>query len=132
MIILMFFSCTVDFKKLPSISYPYVSEIEFLKSIEVNDNKVKKTKFKNGIKYPFILFVKLEEINGSGELSIKIYNKQKKVVHKKNFKFGKQGKYYEYIILWERIMKLEGRDFYYAIFYNEDLIREGMFKTGNI
>lgn len=140
--------CGVKMEQLPVVSFPYVSEIEFLKEVRNVDGKAKKKRFKRGrITSPFYFFLKIKEVENNGSLAVIFYTndgnkdknkgkdkgkdegkvkdkgKDKKVVEK-SFHFGKPGKYYEYIIFFDRVEDLKRGKHRYAIFYNGRLIYE--------
>ena len=127
-------ACGVKTAQLPLLSSPYVSEVEFLKEV-INDNgKAKKKRFAhNRITSPFYFFLKVKEIENNGTLSVVFFESTdinskeagKKVVEKK-FSYGQAGKYYEYIIFFDRVEGLSPGDYRYGIFLNQHLIYEGL------
>jgi len=120
--------CGVKMSQLPVVNYPYISETEFLKEVRNVKGKAKKKKFKYGrITSPFYFLFKIKEVENNGTLTVIFYgkegDKEKKVIEK-NFHFGKPGKYYEYIIFFDRVENLKPGKHRYAVFYNQRLIYE--------
>jgi hypothetical protein len=133
--------CNVKVEYLPQISFPYVAEIEFLKEVKNVNGKAKKKKFKDDRIYvPFYFLLKIKEIENNGIIIVRFYetksdknNKNKttekkkipgQCVTEKSFQFGKPGKYYEYIIFFDRVEDLTPGRYRFAIFYNDILIYE--------
>ena len=159
-------SCGVKVKELPSIEFPYVSEIEFLKEVQNVSGKAKKKRFKdNRVISPFYFLLKVKELENDGIMKIAFYetgeitddqkkrgqarktevermrgwedgkkrgqarksmedgkkrgqarkNEPVKVVSKQ-FRFGEQGKYYEYIVFFDRVEGLKPGIYRYAVF----------------
>ncbi len=66
--------CNLKVKYLPQITSPYITEVEFLKQAEQGEKKIKKIYFKNNrIQVPFYFFLKIENIENSGQIDVKIY-----------------------------------------------------------
>jgi hypothetical protein len=131
--------CGVKVEYLPQISYPYVAEMEFLKEVKNVNGKAKKKKFKDDSIYsPFYFLLKIKEIENTGTITVRFYesksNKNTKTVKKnerfgkwvteKSFQFGKPGKYYEYVIFFDRVEDLAPGRYRYSVFYNDTLIYE--------
>lgn len=115
--------CAIRVEDLPFREYPYISELEFLRDLEVDGNQVKKTRYsEERVTFPLVLFFKLNEVDGPGTLQIRIYDEKGQQVHIRDFQFGESGRYYEYIIFYNRLEKLPGNAFTLALFYNRDLI----------
>ncbi|UCH94815.1 MAG: hypothetical protein JSV88_31780 [Candidatus Aminicenantes bacterium] len=116
-------------EQLPVLSYPYVSEIEFLKEVKNINGKAKKTRFdRDRITSPFCFFLKIKEIENNGTLAVVFYensNDSNKKVAERTFYFGKPGKYYEYIIFFDQVDGLNPGDYRYAVFLNQHLLYEG-------
>lgn len=135
LLLLIFFwlGCGVKMEQLPLINYPYVSEVEFLKEVKNINGRAKKTTFKhNRITSPFYFLVKIKEIENNGVLTVCFYTTANvktvvndKKVAEKIFHFGEAGKYYEYIIFFDRVDNLDPGRYRYAIFCNQRLIYEG-------
>ena len=125
--------CGVKMEQLPLINYPYVSEIEFLQEVKNIDGRAKKTTFKHDrITSPFYFLVKIKEVENNGVLTVCFYTtanvkagESDKKVAEKTFHFGEDGKYYEYIIFFDRVDNLEPGRYRYAVFCNQRLIYEG-------
>lgn len=122
---------------LPVVSYPYISNVEFLKEVRNVDGKPRKKKFKNNrIISPFYFFIKIKDIENSGELRVVFYEKpdekgkEAKAVEK-HFQCGEEGKYYEYIIFFDTIEGLSAGVHTYAFFFNDKLIYEGRMTIEN-
>jgi hypothetical protein len=120
-------------EQLPLLNYPYTSEIEFLQEVKNIDGRAKKTMFKHGvITSPFYFLVKIKEIEDNGELTVCFYRavnveggESGKKVAEKTFHFGEAGKYYEYIIFFDRVENLGAGSYRYAVFCNGRMIYEG-------
>jgi hypothetical protein len=134
---LVFAGCGIKTEQLPLLSSPYVSEVEFLKEV-INDNgKAKKKRFDNDrITSPFYFFLKVKEIENNGTLAVVFFestdntNKEAgKKVAEKEFSYGQQGKYYEYIIFFDRVEGLSPGNYRYGIFLNQHLIYEGLVRV---
>jgi len=118
-------SCGVKPEQLPFLSHSYISKIEFVKNVENIKGKLKKERFKHGIiTSPFYFILKIKEVENKGELFIKFYNINGKKKDEKSFEFGDFGKYYEYVICFDRIDKLTSGRYHYIIFFNNRLIYE--------
>ena len=129
--------CGVKVEQLPLLSSPYVAEVEFLKEV-INDNgKAKKKRFESDrITSPFYFFLKVKEIENNGTLSVVFFesaddkNKEAgKKVAEKGFSYGQAGKYYEYIIFFDRIEGLSPGNYRYGVFLNQHLIYEGLVRV---
>ncbi len=131
--------CGVKVEYLPQISYPYVAEMEFLKEVKNVNGKAKKKKFKDDHIYsPFYFLLKIKEIENNGIITVRFYETKTdknsktaeknvipgKCVTEKPFQFGKPGKYYEYIIFFDRVEDLAPGKYRFAVFYNNILIYE--------
>ena len=114
--------------QLPVINYPYVSEVEFLKEVRNVNGKAKKKRFKQGrITSPFYFLLKIKEVENDGTLAVVFYRQDEaknKKAAEKVFHFGKAGKYYEYIIFFDRVEGLKEGKHRYAVFFNGRLIYE--------
>ena len=127
LLLLFTVGCGVKVKYLPQVSYPYVAEMEFLKEVKNVNGKAKKKRFKDDrITSPFYFLLKVKEIENSGTITVCFYETVGKFekVTERSFQFGKQGKYYEYIIFFDRVDELKPGKYRYAIFYNEKLLYE--------
>jgi len=122
--------CRFKVEQLPEVNYPYISEVEFLKEVRNDNGKARKTPFKNGrITSPFFIFVKIREIEDSGMLAIRFYGSDDKGgggerMEERTFRFGEDGKYYEYIIFFDRIDGLAAGEYRYAVFFRGKLLYE--------
>ncbi len=128
-LIMFWWGCGVKVEQLPLLSAPYVSEVEFLKEVRNANGKAKKKYFEEGrVTSPFYFFLKVKEIENDGVLRMVFYespDKSQKQVVEKVFQFGKAGKYYEYILFFDRVEGLSFGDYRYAVFLNQRLIYEG-------
>lgn len=130
--------CGVKTAYLPQVDFPYVAEMEFLKEVRNVNGKAKKKRFKDDrITAPFYFFLKIKEIENNGTITVRFYtgenpiNKGKdnetdlnKKLAEKTFEFGKPGKYYEYVIFFDRVEGLAPGKYRYAVFYGSALIYE--------
>lgn len=128
--------------------------MEFFKEVKNVNGKAKKRRFKEDrITSPFYFFLKIKEIEDNGAITVRFYEgtasptgkgaapptgkapapSEKKPVGgavlnkkitEKSFEFGKPGKYYEYVIFFDRVEALSPGKYRYAIFYNNHLIYE--------
>jgi hypothetical protein len=133
-------NCGVKVKQLPVIEHPYVSEMEFLKEVKNVNGKAKKKRFKQErVTSPFYFLLKIKEIENSGEVTVVFYsnttaekeNEQAKndvppmqKAVEKRFNYGQPGKYYEYIIFFDRVDSLQPGTHRYAVFINGHLLYE--------
>ena len=102
----------------------------FLKKIIVHENSVEKIFFKDKISSPFFIYLELKDVEGQGFFLLKLYNK-KREIYRKKFIFGKKGKIYDSIIVWDRIEIKKYNKLKWAIFYNKNLIYEGEIYINN-
>jgi hypothetical protein len=94
--------CGVKMEQLPLISYPYISEMEFLQEVKNIDGRAKKTTFKHDrITSPFYFLLKIKEVENNGVLTVCFFTtanveagESDKKVAEKTFHFGEAGKYY--------------------------------------
>jgi len=134
--------CGVKMSQVPVVSYPYVSEFEFFKDVRNVDGKAKKIKFKDGrIVSPFCFFVKVSEVENNGVVRVVFYEgKEKKGTgEEKNkklaeytFDYGEEGKYYEYILFFDRVDSLGVGKYRYAVMINNRLLFEGSFDVREV
>jgi hypothetical protein len=74
--------------------------------------------------------LKLSEIEDNGSVKIVFYengeksDKRKKKVVEKEFEYGQAGKYYEYILFFDKVEGLEAGKYRYAIFCKGRLVYE--------
>jgi hypothetical protein len=122
-------------EQLPLLSYPYVSEVEFLKEVKNINGKAKKTPFDHDrITSPFHFFLKIKEIENNGTLAVVFYedaDKTGKKVAEKTFFFGEPGKYYEYIIFFDQVEGLTPGKYRCVVFLNQHLIYECQLQVNN-
>lgn len=127
-IVIFMLGCGVKMKHLPFLASPYVSEIEFLREVKKVNGKAKKKFFKdNLITSPFYFYIKIKEIENSGIVKIIFYEKQDKNWIQRieqKIKYGQQGKYFEYIIFFDRVSGLLPGKYRYIIFINQHVIYE--------
>lgn len=138
--------CGVKTKYLPQVSYPYVAEMDFLKEVKNVNGKAKKKRFKdNRITAPFYFLLKVKEMENSGAIAVRFYETIEtgqagqtgqageavkpegvmgRQVQEKMFEFGQPGKYYEYIIFFDRVEGFSPGKYRYGVFYNNKLIYE--------
>lgn len=116
--------CGVKPELLPFKKYPSVEKVLFLKKIIVHGESVEKIFFKDKIIPPFFIYLELKDVEGEGFIILKLYNNKQEIYHKK-FSFGKKGKLYDSIIIWDRIEIKKYRKLKYAIFYKKNLIYRG-------
>lgn len=70
-------------EQLPVVSYPYISEMEFLKEVKNVEGKAKKKHFKDErITSPFYFYLKMNEIENNGVLKVVFYKTPPKEVKK--------------------------------------------------
>lgn len=127
--VFFFPGCGIKVDQLPFMSYPVVSEVEFLKEVRNVEGKAKKKHFKDDrVTSPFFSFIKLDEVENNGVLSIRFYTdfgKESREIAGKEFEFGEAGKYYEYIMFFDVVEKIEPGTYRYGIFVNDRLLYEG-------
>jgi hypothetical protein len=107
--------------------------VEFLQEVKNINGRARKTTFKNGvITSPFYFLVMIKEIEDNGELAVCFYRavdveggESGKKVAERTFSFGEAGKYYEYIIFFDRVEGLGPGSYRYAVFCNGRMIYEG-------
>ncbi len=119
-------SCGIKVEELPNLEKPYIEKVYFLKEVKFDNGKISKIFFKDKIRNPFFILIKLKNTRGKGTLKIKLY-KNDKLTYEKSFFFGKEGKEYETIFLWDRVEERMKGKIFYAIFYNDSLLWEGDF-----
>jgi hypothetical protein len=103
--------------------------MEFVRSAENDNGKVKTERFKDDIvRSPFFFVLKIKEIENSGTITVKFYDSRNRQVEEKNFRFGEPGKYYEYIICFDAVISLAPGAYRYAVFYDTGLIYEDQLK----
>ncbi|MGE5340038.1 MAG: hypothetical protein ACM3SY_01035 [Candidatus Omnitrophota bacterium] len=124
-------------EEFPAINYPVVSEFEFLKEVKNIDGKARKKKFTDERVFsPFYFFLKLSEIENNGTVAVAFYesidreengktSKTYKKCAEKEFAYGADGKYYEYIMFFDEVETLKPGAYRYAIFCNRHLVYEG-------
>jgi hypothetical protein len=107
--------------------------MEFLEEVKNVNGKARKKRFKNDrITAPFYFLLKIKEIENDGTLSVRFYpaagsgkaGENRRKAAEKTFHFGQEGKYYEYIIFFDRIEGLTPGKYRYGIFCNQRLIYE--------
>ena len=128
-LLLLVSGCGVKTAYLPRVEYPYVAEMEFLKEVKNVNGKAKKKHFKEDrITSPFYFFLKVKEIENDGTVTVCFYGGEGKgsnvKIVEKTFQFGKPGKYYEYVIFFDRVEVPRPGKYRYAVFYNGRLIYE--------
>lgn len=147
-LLLITIGCGVKLEYLPQINSPYVAEMEFLKEVKNVNGKAKKRRFKDDrISTPFYFLLKIKEIENNGIITVRFYETAKEDTEKsenkaenkkeppdskalgkeavvKAFEFGKPGKYYEYIIFFDRVDILPPGKYRYGVFFNDALIYE--------
>jgi len=132
--------CGVKTEYLPQVSYPYVAEMDFLKEVKNVDGKAKKKRFKDDrVTAPFYFLLKVKEIENSGTIAVRFYETVEtgqvsdaakpegvmgRQVQERVFQFGQPGKYYEYIIFFDRVEGFSPGKYRYGVFYNDKLIYE--------
>lgn len=123
--------CGIKMAQLPEIHFPYVAEVEFLKNVENIDGEAQKTPFPdNHIHSPFSFFLKIKEIENDGTVEVIFYTQQEPPqqttkVAAFSFDFGQAGKYYEYILFFDRVSDLKPGSYHYVIYLRKTLIYEG-------
>lgn len=121
--------CGFKPEQLPFPTYPYVAEMEFLKSVENDNGRVKKERFKDDIIVsPFFFQVKIKEIENSGTIRVLFFDSRNRKVDEKHFRFGEPGKYYEHIICFDEVERLSPGTYRFAVFYNSGLLYENGLK----
>ncbi|MFC2155483.1 hypothetical protein ACFLRB_03200 [Acidobacteriota bacterium] len=111
--------------QLPYLEYPHVAKIGFYKKIENRDGKLKKEAFnEDKIRSPFFFLLEVKDIENSGELAVKFYDKDGKRAARKVFAFGEEGQYYEYILFFDYVENLPAGTYHMTIFLNGKLIYE--------
>lgn len=127
--------CGVKAEYLPQVDFPYLSEMEFLKEVKNVNGKAKKRRFKGDrVKSPFYFFLKVKEIENSGTITVRFYKGKSPENLKsaeRTFQFGQEGKYYEYVIFFDRVEVPEPGKYRYAVFYNNRLIYEEQLEVNN-
>jgi hypothetical protein len=131
-----FMGCGVKVEQLPLLSSPYVSEVEFLKEVSNDNGKARKKHFDDDlISSPFYFFLKVKEIENNGTLQVVFFEspgtrekENGKKVAAREFSYGQPGKYYEYIIFFDRVDGLTPGNYHYGVFLNQHLIYEGLLK----
>jgi len=128
-LLLLVSGCGVKAAYLPRVEYPYVAEMEFLKEVKNVNGKAKKKHFKEDrITSPFYFLLKLKELENEGVIAVCFYGGEGKgsnvKIVEKTFQFGKPGKYYEYVIFFDRVEVSRPGKYRYAVFYNGRLIYE--------
>jgi hypothetical protein len=69
--------CDMKVKYLPQIAAPYISEVGFFKQVQQDDNGIKKIFFKDRqIRIPFTFYLKIENIEDSGQIKVVFYGKK--------------------------------------------------------
>lgn len=132
--------CGVKAEYLPQVSYPYVAEMDFLKDVKNINGKAKKKQFKDDrVTAPFYFLLKVKEIENSGTITVRFYETVEtgqagdaakpegimgRQVQERVFQFGQPGKYYEYIIFFDRVEGFSPGKYRYGVFYNDKLIYE--------
>lgn len=108
--------------------------MEFLKEVKNVNGKARKRRFKDDrITSPFYFLLQVKEIENNGVITVRFYDAPQKdksgkspgpgrTVMEKRFEFGKPGKYYEYIIFFDRVEGLPPGPYRYTVFYNDRLI----------
>jgi len=137
LLLLLIPGCGVKTAYLPRVEYPYVAEMEFLKEVRNVDGKAKKRHFKEDrIASPFYFLLKIKEIENDGTITVCFYGGEGKgsnvKIVEKTFQFGKPGKYYEYVIFFDRVEVPRPGKYRYAVFYNDHLIYEDKLKIERI
>jgi hypothetical protein len=133
---LMLAGCGVKVEQLPLLSSPYVSEVEFLKEVSNDNGKARKKRFDNDrITSPFYFFLKVKEIENNGTLRVVFFestgsqeDKKGEKAAEREFSYGQPGKYYEYIIFFDRVDGLDPGNYRYGVFLNQHLIYEGLLR----
>jgi hypothetical protein len=106
--------------------------MEFVRSAENDNGKVKTERFKDDIvRSPFFFVLKIKEIEDSGTITVKFYDSRNRQVEEKSFPFGEPGKYYEYIICFDAVTSLVPGVYRYAVFYNTGLLYEDQLKISD-
>lgn len=120
--------CKLNMKKFPLINYPYVENFELLKHLEYSNEKIiNKKKFKNKqISMPCFFLLKVAELENKGTIALVFYNKNNRRISRRVFEYGKPGGYYKSIVLWGKIAELKQAKYRYCIFYNSEIIYEGV------
>lgn len=120
--------CGVKAEYLPQVDFPYLSEMEFLKEVRNVNGKAKKRRFKGDrVRSPFYFLLKVKEIENSGTITVRFYkgeSSENLTAAERTFRFGQEGKYYEYVIFFDRVEVPEPGKYRYAVFYNTRLIYE--------
>ncbi|MCP5102355.1 MAG: hypothetical protein GY950_03200 [bacterium] len=123
---LFFTGCGVKTQYLPQVSYPYVAEMNFFKEVKNVNGKAKKKRFKDDrVTSPFYFLLKIKEIENSGTVTVRFYESLKTTGRRaaeRSFQFGKPGKYYEYVMFFDRVEELSPGRYRYTIFYNGRLL----------
>jgi hypothetical protein len=131
----MMAGCGVKAVYLPQVDFPYLSEMEFLKEVKNVNGKAKKRHFKGDkVRSPFYFFLKVKEIENSGTITVRFYKEESSESLKtaeRTFQFGEEGKYYEYVIFFDRVEVPASGKYRYAVFYNNRLIYEDQLEVSN-
>jgi hypothetical protein len=124
-------SCRIKPEQLPFLDYPYLFQMEFLKGVENDNGKARKEYFKDGIvRAPFYFLLTVKELEDEGSIWVKFYDGDKKKVAEYSFRYGEPGKYYEYIICFEKVERILPGSYRYTVFFNDGLIYEGSVTVG--
>lgn len=78
---------------------------------------------------PFYFLLEIKEIENNGIITVGFYETGENKIHsnrvtEKSFKFGESGRYYEYILFFDRVDNIFPGRHCCAIFYNSKLIYE--------
>lgn len=121
--------CGIKASQLPVMTAPYVAEMDFFKEVKNVGGKAERERFKdNRITNPFYFYLKINDMENDGRVRVvfyKVRNKETAIIAEKHFRFGKPGKYYEYIIFFDRIDSAEAGKHRYAVFVNDRLLYDG-------
>jgi hypothetical protein len=131
----MMAGCGVKAEYLPQVDFPYLSEMEFLKEVKNVNGKAKKRRFKGDkVRSPFYFFFKVKEIENSGTITVRFYkgeSSENLKTMERTFQFGEEGKYYEYVIFFDRVKVPTPGKYRYAVFYNNRLIYEDQLEVSD-
>jgi hypothetical protein len=125
-LLLLLQGCKINLDTFPYISYPYLAKLTFHKHISNQNGNLTFTDFdkETGIQSPFYFLLKIKEIENNGSVRVVFYNKKSRKVDQKEFQFGEKGKYYEYIIFFDKVEFLPPGTYSYAVFLNRSLLYE--------